>query len=166
MAKPTKNRNSAIVANVNGLLVNTLFSIGAGGCRIVRVTVRAMAATAMAMSPMKRALLQPQSGPSTVASTSRLTDASSSTAETPSGSRAPFSARTSGSSPQPATRVATPIGTLIRKIQRQLSSTSRPPTGGPDDPATAATPAQMPTTGGGWRLGDDGESRPRGGGAG
>src|SRR6202012_5896720 len=73
----------------------------------------------------------------------------------------PVPARPSAGSPQRATSVATPIGTLMRKIQRQLASTSRPPTGGPDDPATAATPAQMPTTVACCRLGNDGYSRPR-----
>jgi hypothetical protein len=45
----------------------------------------------------------------------------------------------------PAARAATMMGRLIRKIQRQLDSTSRPPITGPLPAATAPTPAQMPT---------------------
>ena len=103
-----------------------------------------------------RGFTQPHTGPCTVARISRVIAASSSTAEIPSGSRAPFSARTSGSRRQPAASVASPIGTLMRKIQRQLSPTSRPPTGGPAVAATAATPAQMPTTVACCRRGNEG----------
>ena len=40
--------------------------------------------------------------------------------------------------------VTIPIGTLTRKIQRQLSSTRRPPIGGPSAAATPPTADQMP----------------------
>ena len=53
-----------------------------------------------------------------------------------------------------------PIGRLTRKIHRHESVTSRPPSGAPDDAATAATPAQAPTTRLCWRAGKVGSSRP------
>jgi len=80
--------------------------------------------------------------------------------ETGSGSRAPAAARTSGRTRRPPAKMASPIGTLIRNTHRQLASTSRPPIGGPDVAATAATPAQMPTTRLCSRFGNAGRSRP------
>jgi len=146
IANPMKKANSAIDAPLNGLLVNRSRSINGCGCRSVRSTVTAMTRAATTSRDSVEAEPHPQDGPCTVPSTSKLTEASTSTEETRSGSRLPAAARTSGSTFRPPTRVAMPIGTLIRKIHRQDASTSSPPTGGPAVPATAATPAQMPTT--------------------
>ncbi len=91
---------------------------------------------------------------------SSVTAASSDSIETVSGRRALAWARTSGSTRSPSAIVKIPIGRLTRKIQRHESVTSRPPNGAPDDAATAATPAQAPTTRLCWRAGKVGSSRP------
>ena len=145
---------------MNARLANRSRSISACGCRAVRHTVAAIAAAATSSSAIVLALPQPQAGPCTVPSTSSVTAASSSTDDTQSGSRLPAAARTSGSIRQPATSVTIPIGTLMRKIQRQSMPTSSPPTGGPAVAATAATPAQIPTTIACCRFGNAGYSRP------
>ena len=146
-----KNRNSATEAKVKSRLRNSVFSMSACGWRSVLVTVRPAATSAAASRPRVRGSDQPQAGPWTVASTSSVTAANRPAAETPSGSRLPGCARTSGSTRQPSSTVNTPIGTLIRKIQRQSRPASSPPTGGPADAATAATAAQKPTTIAWWR---------------
>ena len=156
MANPTKYSSSAAEAPVNALLANRSRSISACGCRTVRTTVPAMATAAASSSTMVFAFPQPQTGPCTVPSTSSVTAASSSTDETQSGSRLPGAARTSGRIRRPAISVASPIGTLMRKIHRQSMPTSSPPTGGPAVAATAATPAQIPTTIACCRLGNAG----------
>ena len=46
------------------------------------------------------------------------------------------------------------------KIQRQSIATRRPPTGGPEEAATAAVAAQIPTTSVCWRFGKTGSSSP------
>jgi hypothetical protein len=55
--------------------------------------------------------------------------------------------------------VAIPIGRLM-KIHRHDTPTSSPPTGGPTEAATAATPAQIPTTRVCWRARNDGYNSP------
>ena len=141
---------------MNARLANRSRSISACGWRIVRRTVKAIATAATSSRTIVLTFPQPQAGPCTVPSTSRVTAASSSTDETKSGSLLPATARTSGRIRRPATSVASPIGTLMRKIQRQSMPTSSPPTGGPAVAATAATPAQTPTTIACCRLGNAG----------
>ena len=51
-------------------------------------------------------------------------------------------------------------GTLMMKIQCQLTSVSRPPSGGPDAAPTAPSPAQAPIAGARRRGGIDGSSSP------
>lgn len=153
MAKPAENRNRATVAAVNCLPAKSCFSITGALARRVRSTVEAAARAAAANRATVRRSVQPHPGPWTVASTSRLTASSSARAEAASGTAAPLGRRTSGSSNAPATRVAMPTGTLIRKIHRQSRVTSSPPTGGPAEAAIAPTPAHRPTTRVCWRLG-------------
>ena len=57
----------------------------------------------------------------------------------------PPAARCRGRTIAPAARAATMMGTLMRKIQRQLDATSSPPSTGPPPAATAPTPAHIPT---------------------
>ncbi len=54
--------------------------------------------------------------------------------------------RTSGASRSASTIAISPSGMLTRKISRQLTSTSRPPSGGAIEAPTAPMPAHAPIT--------------------
>jgi hypothetical protein len=64
-----------------------------------------------------------------------------------------------GSLRQPTTRASRPIGTLTRKIQRQLAITSTPPTRGPSAAANAPAPRGAPHTGATRDLADPSRER-------
>src|ERR1700759_3490642 len=145
-AKPRKKMNSARLAVVNARDWNSVRSMTACGCTIERQTAAATRTVVIAYRLISGALAQPRVLPSMVTKTTAAMAKNTAPTENGSGRRAPRSARISGSSAHPAPTVATPIGTLTRKIQRQSIPTSSPPTGAPELAATAATPAQMPTT--------------------
>jgi hypothetical protein len=127
---------------------------------MVRQTVIAPARAAAAYREMVATLSHPQSGPLTVASTNDATVMSSEIEDSASGSRAPGAARCWGTTGSVDATTNAPIGTLSTKIHRQLDATSRPPTVGPRVPATAASPAQSPTTRLCWREGKACKSNP------
>ena len=91
-------------------------------------------------------LCHPHRPPSTVTSVSSDTANSNVSTDTESTAPAVPGTRTSGTTTRPAKNVTTPMGTLIRKIHRQSKPMSSPPSVGPIDAATAATPAHVPTT--------------------
>ena len=87
---------------------------------------------------------QPQSLPLTSPSVSVPTPPVTRIVPSASG-RGPGCPGTSGSFSQPATRAATPIGTLTRNTQRQLAVTSSPPTTGPSAAARPPIAVQVRT---------------------
>ena len=80
---------------------------------------------------------QPQCWPWVSPSVSRPTAATAARSPSRSGSRVARASRTSGASRSASTIAISPSGTLTMKISRQLTSTSRPPSGGAIEAPTA-----------------------------
>ena len=159
-AKATKNRNSAAVAAVNSRLRNRAGSTD-GAAVPGDADPGHRGGHGRGRERADRGGTPPApGGPLDRGQVSKVIAASRARADSQSGRRVPRWARTSGRIRSPATMVATPMGTLTRKIHRQLNPTSSPPTGAPEEAATAATPAHTPTAAVCWRAGKDGSSSP------
>ena len=107
-------------------------------------TNEASSTAAAASTSTVRADDQPQSPPSTRPRLSAPTPAVTRTAPSASG-RGTGWPGASGSRNQPTTSAASPIGTLTRNTQRQLTATSRPPMTGPSAAAMPPVAVQVLT---------------------
>ncbi len=141
--KPPKKASELRSASATARWRMTAGSMMGLGCRMDRRTRPAPARTASAKAPMIRALVQPQSEPSTMAATRLATATVRRTAPTRSDLWASGS-RISGSTRRPSTRATTAKGRLTRKTQRQLAWTSSPPIGGPRAAAAPPTADHRP----------------------
>src|SRR6266702_2345254 len=144
-ANATVNRVAATVATLNARTRSSGSSTTGAGCLTDWNRNPRSSTNAVMKPPMVLGALQPQSLPLTKPSVRAAIEKVSKTAPRKSGHGPPSPWRTSGSTRQPVTMAAIPIGTLIRNTQRQLTWTRRPPSTGPRAAATPPTAPQIAT---------------------
>src|ERR687891_774072 len=130
VAKLVEKSSSASVERANVRTRKRPCSTTGCGWRAERATKTVRRTMLPISEPRAEALLQPQSGASTRPSVSKATAAMSRSPPIRSGNGS-SSGGGAGSRRLPKRNVATPMGRLIRKIQRQSTLSSRPPSTGP-----------------------------------
>src|SRR3954452_15501030 len=158
-AKPAENRNVERLASANAGTRSSPSSTTGAGWRAERRRNTAPSTRATENASATRAS-QSHAGPCASPSVSRPTAAMSSATPGRSGRRVARGSRISGTTRSAKTAASTPSGTLTRKIQRQLASTSRPPSGGASEAPTAPMAAHAPITGARRSGGNSGSTSP------